>query len=624
MRKSKTNIEKLRKGILKKFIFFEPCTTVFGNDRYYCSCGNLNEKQPDSNFEIDITYDEYLKLDFLDLSKISNRVKLECPNCKANYSKPEYYSFIKNTNQKFLEKFEIEENSKFLILNKHRFWAEENNLDSITIMSQTKAISISKKQKTWKLYYKKYEDSEFSKIDLNDIIGCVDDFFYVDHEVEICEDFIYVHDFISRMSVYVSDSKNIDIVNELMSEMKFSAGTEILKKIISAFLGIISYSNLSTVALTKGTKFLFDLMENCQLPTSDYMEKSGATSPLKIFNYLVNLKNSQIQKQLDSDDVSKLGYKYVNEKGKEFNIFFDARRLDEKEKKISINSKNVFVRDEIEQRQISPFIFNKLRNFSDYENLIKYLRFISYEQLISLCIKYDKDFLVETYKLIEFRDEVDFDRIIQFIALIEDFCKSTDINKEQGFDLSMVSKYDFNIYDDCQRMLIELGWDFKKVFFKIKTHKKLLAFHDDLVKHRSYLNDKDINEKYSSFSNKFQYLEEYKGNISVKVINNPENLVAKAKEMKNCAASYVRRVALGEYIAFNVYDNNSERRPEEFYEYMMVLELGKYGLEFVGVKGPCNIYGPDRLKKDVIKFLEENDISYKEVPSIRLGVSNNE
>jgi len=92
--------------------------------------------------------------------------------------------------------------------------------------------------------------------------------------------------------------------------------------------------------------------------------------------------------------------------------------------------------------------------------------------------------------------------------------------------------------------------------------------------------------------------------------------------MKNCAASYVRRVSLGEYVAFNVYDNNYERKSEEFYEYMMVLELGKYGLEFVGVKGPCNIYGPDRFKKDVIKFLEDNDIAYKEIPSIKLGVNN--
>ena len=149
-----------------------------------------------------------------------------------------------------------------------------------------------------------------------------------------------------------------------------------------------------------------------------------------------------------------------------------------------------------------------------------------------------------------------------------------------------------------------------------------MKFHDDLVKHRSYLSDKEVNEKYINFSNKFKYLEDYKGPIKIKVIDTPDKLVKKSNEMKNCAASYVRRVSLGELIAFNVYDNNTERNSEEFYEYMMVLELGKYGLEFIGVKGPCNIYGPDRFKKDVMFFLEKNDIAYKEVPSIKLGIDN--
>ncbi len=269
------------------------------------------------------------------------------------------------------------------------------------------------------------------------------------------------------------------------------------------------------------------------------------------------------------------------------------------------------------------FIFNIIKDFNDYENLIKYIRFISYEDLIRLCMSYEKDFLIELYKIIEFREDVNYERIIQFSNLVKDFCKTIDANKEDRVVIEDISKYDFNIYDDCQRMLVELKWDFNKVFYKIKKHSKLLRFHDDLIKHRSYLNDQEVNEKYIDFSNKFKYLEEYKqGKIKVKVIDLPNKLVDKAKEMKNCAASYVRRVSTGEYVAFSVYDNNPERKSEEFYEYMMVLELGKYGLEFVGVKGPCNIYGPDRFKKDVIKFLEDNDIAYKEVPSIKLGVDN--
>lgn len=320
--------------------------------------------------------------------------------------------------------------------------------------------------------------------------------------------------------------------------------------------------------------------------------------------------------------MNKLGYKYVNDQGREFNIVYDAKRFDESDTKVAIKSKKIFVRDEVVDRQISPFIFNKITRFSDYENLIKYLRFISYEQLISLCMRYDNDFLIEVYKQVEFRDEVDYERVIQIIGLIEDFCRTTDLNKEGSVDITMVAKYDLNIYDDCQRMLTELEWDFDKVFHKIKRHDRLLRFHDDLVKHRSYLNDKEINDKYVQFSDKFKYLEDYRGNISVKVIDLPDKLVNKAKQMKNCAASYVRRVALGEYIAFSVFDNSPERKPEDFHEYMMVLELGEYGLEFVGVKGPCNIYGPDRFKRDVIRYLEDKDISYKEVPSIRLGISN--
>jgi hypothetical protein len=351
-------------------------------------------------------------------------------------------------------------------------------------------------------------------------------------------------------------------------------------------------------------------MDNCPLPTIEFMNKSGATSPLKIFNFLINLKNKELQKNLDQDDVNKLGYKYVNEHGKEFYIKFNIKRLENDSGNVSKVANKVFVRDEIVDRVISPFIFNKIKDFSDYENLIKYLRFISYEELIRLCMNYEKDFLFELYKIIEFREEVNYGRIIQFSNLISDFCKTIDAVKEENINVEDISKYDFNIYDDCQRMLVELNWDFNKVFYKIKKHSKLLSFHDDLVKHRSYLSDQDVNQKYIDFSNKFKYLEDYKkGSIKIKVIDTPEKLVSKATEMKNCAASYVRRVSLGEYVAFNVYDNNYEGKSEEFYEYMMVLELGKYGLEFVGVKGPCNIYGPDRFKKDVIKFLEDSAVN---------------
>lgn len=618
----KRKLQQLKKEIASRFVFLEQCTSVVGKDKYFCTCGQVLEKEPDSEFEIEVSYDDYMNIDVLDIAKLTKKTKLVCHKCSADYSKQENFSKIRNLNQKFIEKFLLEENSKYILLHKIKFWATEGLNGKLSIESSSTTLGISKKDKKSKVYFADDGESGFSKIDLGDIVMKVDGLFKKDDELEVSEDFIHVHSFISRIGSYVSDVENIDIINELLSEIKFNAGIDVLKKIISAFLGIICYSNLSTIAMTKGAKFLFDLMQNCPLPSTEYMEKSNATSPLKIFNYLVNLKNQQIQNELDSDDLNKIGYKFINEHGKEFLIKYDSKRFDENSGKVAKVSNNIFVRDQVVERQISPFIFNKISKFSDYENLMKFLRFISYEQLINLCRKYDKDFLINSYKVFEFRFDVDYERVLQFLSLIEDFCRTVDFNKEGEININSIEKYDLNIYDDCQRMLTELNWDFNKVFYKIKKHSKLLDFHDNLVKHRSYLNDLEVNQKYVDFSNKFKYLEDYKGNISVKLIETPEKLVEKANLMKNCAASYVRRVAMGEYIAFNVYDKNPKRKQEDFYEYMMVLEMGKYGLEFVGVKGPCNIYGPDRFKMDVRSFLEKSDISYKEVPSIRLGIEN--
>lgn len=608
--------------IKDKYIFANFCTDVVGVDKYYCTCGNVLTKTPDTEFEIEISYEDYLRMEFIDTSKLTRRTKLLCNNCKKDFSNPEVYSNIYNINQKFLEKFLIVENSKYLALYKYRFTAIEKN-GKIQFEIDYSAISVSKKNKEQKLYFKDFEESDFVSIDLGDVVNKIDIFFSRVEEVEITEDFIYVHEFIGKLGRYVSDVDSINIVNELLDNIKLSAGIDILKKIMSTFLGILIYPNLSTLAINKGPKFLFDLMSNCPLPSSKYMKESGATSPLKIFNFLVSLKNKKIQEDLDQDDTNKLGYKFISQNGQEFYIKFDIKRFDENIGNVAKNATKVFVRDEVSDKQISPYIFNIIKEFDDYEKLIKYLRFINYDQLINLCKIYEVKFLIELYKIIEFRDDVNYERIIQFSSLIQDFCKTIDVNKEEKVILEDISKYDFNIYDDCQRMLVELEWDFNKVFYKIKKHSKLLRFHDDLVKHRSYLNDKEVNKKYIEFSSKFKYLEGYKNSpIKIQVIDTPDKLVDKAKQMKNCAASYIKRVSLGEYVAFSVFDNNTQRTSDEFYEYMMVLELGKYGLEFVGVKGPCNIYGSDRFKKDVVKFLEDNDITYKEVPSIKMGVVN--
>lgn len=392
--------------IKSKYIFANLCTDVVGKDKYYCSCDNILEKTPDNEFQMDITYEEYMNMEFIDTTKLTRRTNVVCDKCGKDYSKLETYINIFNVNQKFLEKFYIVENSKYIALYKYRFEAIEKNNKSIHLESEYTALSVSKKNKNQKIYFKGYENSEFEPVDLKDVVDIINLFFSRIEEVEITEDFIFVHEFIGKLGFYVSDSDNINIVNGLLDNIKFTSGVEIIKKIIVSFFGILIYPNLSTLAINKGPNFLFDLMSNCPLPSTDFMRNSGATSPLKIFNFLIDLKNKQLQEELDQDDTNKLGYKFINETGQEFYIKYDIKRFDENVGGVSKSANKVFVRDEIKERAISPYIFNIITDFNDYENLIKFLRFISYEQLIKLCMTYDKQFLVELYKLIEFRKKL--------------------------------------------------------------------------------------------------------------------------------------------------------------------------------------------------------------------------
>jgi hypothetical protein len=97
-----------------------------------------------------------------------------------------------------------------------------------------------------------------------------------------------------------------------------------------------------------------------------------------------------------------------------------------------------------------------------------------------------------------------------------------------------------------------------------------------------------------------------------------------AVDMHNCAGSYIRRVANGEYLAFIVHDESPKRTKEEYYKFMMVLEITPLGLEFVGIKAKFNKYGSNRFKEDVKKYLIDKDITFKEVPSISTDVQSNE
>ncbi len=653
----KNYISRINKYIKNNYIFYTSGFDILGNDLYFCKCGNKIIAHPnETSFALKVKHDGYNLQDITNFGIDSfgaafRKANIVCSKCHRNYSEPSVYSTIQNVDVMFYEKFDITESKTSITLHRIRAAGEylpDSQTNNPKIIESTLTISKASKRIKYQPFPVNNSDENQSIIvHLENVIKVSKEFFGKGNEVVISDGFINIHDFIGRVAKLIVDAKNMNIIEELMSMMVGKTGITILQRTMAIFLGILCYPNLATIALTKGNIFLYDLMESCPLPAPSFLRKNKATSPIKIFNTLVSIKNKQLQDQLDEDDTTKLGYVFKTASGIKINIKYDQSDIDKLDNAIPVlgkesdNGARIFVRDEIKNKKISPYIFNKLIHFDDYTHIIKWLRFISYNDLIQLTMKYDLELLYIIFKKIEFRDDITYARLQQFIPLLMDYAKQKTLNKiksETGaeiteeiiVDYNSILNFDFSLFDDCVRMVHELNWESNKVLDKIKKFDKLGKFHDDLLKYRSYISDAEANKKYIENSIKYSYLEGDKESveklyrISLSLIKTPKELLDHAVEMHNCAGSYVNKVANGEYIPFILKDNSRHLLAKEFHRYMMILKVTELGLELVGVKSICNQYGSDRFKKEFRQFLIDSDISFQEVPSIRYGVASTE
>lgn len=624
------------------------------HDLYFCKCGNkiIRDKSQGEEVSIRIIGDE--ELDISDVGELSTRASnIVCDKCGADYSKKTEYSNIVPVSKNFMEKYSYVENSDRLILYKFMYMGiwEEFVKEDITILNYMSYLALDKHTK--KIYFKDFNHNIECEFTLDNVFKTIKRF-YNHNDVETSDGLFHIHSFINRLANFVSDSQNMNIVQELMSQMIGKAGIDILIKINSIFFSIICYPNISTIALTKGTLFLYDMLDSCNLPNPSVLSDEGATSPLKIFNFLVNIKNEEIKKELDSQDRERAGYLFTSKTGQETNISYDGERFDNDSGKVKGGKGEIFVRDDVAHKSVSPYIFKNIKKFSDYETLIRYTKFISYQDLVNLVVKYDSDFLIGLLNSIEFRDGINMNRMNQFVNIAMSFLKrykriteNPDNNEDFKFlrsslrkprltfesrteeekskieddgklDFSLLKYFDLSEYDDCLRMINVLKWDVNKEFYKIKDVTELENYHDQLVEHFNMLTDKQKNKNFADCTNKYKFLEQYDGDLKINVITNPDMLLSYAKSMKNCAGSYVNRIASGQYVLFIIVDLSDDRKDDEPLQYMFGLTVNKHKLEFDQVKTTCNVQGPDRFKKQVMKYLEIKDISYKELSDLKL------
>jgi len=686
------NIEEIKKEY--SFLFEDQKE---GKEVYFCNCGGITETEKKLENEIAVQKElkeapEHEKVEYLfpkkdptsigllaaeedatnkllplpegedDFADLIKSIKLSeedfgirCCACDKNFATLENQKKMVIDNSFFISGYNFFETDDELFLYYEKVKPNiKKEANDYTLDFETLQKYIKYNIKTNTIYFKDIDVDEV-EIDLDMITKATDNIF--SEEISNIYNLYYLQVYISKLAKYVIDVNNTNVVQELLNEVRnrFNhAGLDSIKKVVSIFFGIIKYSNLSTIALTKGCKFLYDLMKECDIPSCNKLKEESLTSPIPIFNYLVSnyikkineevnednrevheflFKSSQMIK-IETDDSDKMQEAKafeVIDTGEEKEMKIKYKENDDyKSKVLHDSSANKFKVMEISNdANASKFIYKSINNFSDYKQLLKYFKFYDKHQIITLLQKYDLELLIRVIDLIYFRDTVDFKEFERIITIIKDYAMRETLNYKPTLnvenlviDYSYVNKFEFVYYDDSVMMMEVLEFDPRREFNKIKTFNELRDYHDNLVKYFNVVADKEKNAKFKSFAERFKFLEsreDYDGPLEFKLIATPAMLITEGVQMKHSASSYSKKVITESYVIGQVFDRTKNLPADELIRFTIGFTFDSInGLEFHQVKGFANKPGSDRFKRLLMEFLTTKDISYRPIKDLKL------
>lgn len=570
-----------------------------------------------------------------------------CDVCGTNFSEKNTSDLLIEHGTSFISNFAFEETEKDVIL-KYSLISPNLDEEERAYFEKIKYIRFEKINR--RLFYKGYDDISDKEFDLDEVVKYTNLLFTFDtiKVVNVME----MHIFIGRLSNFIMDSKNIDIIKEMLDKLRGqanNAGADIIKKIAAMFMGIIKYSNLSTIAMTKGPTFLYDLMFECDIPKPDVLAENNATSPIKIFNFLVKNYIQKINTEVNADNKSVHDFTFKSKQ----RISYDENGenvevedlSEEKEMVISINTgeskgklkidKGVYqVVDAVTDGSVSKFIFNKITRFSDYRSIIKYLKHVNKQELILLLQKYEIDFLIAAVDLVYFRNQVSFKEFERMLDIMLDhvtvqskkYCQFMD--GIVRMDYKYLKSFSFINFDDSLMMMEVLQFDPKVHFNKIRTVSELDKYHDQLVKYFAVMKDEEKNGGILGFTSQFKMLESrdnYDGPLEFRILSTPSLIIKEGVEMRHSASAYARNVAQGRYLMGQIFDNDPNRKETEPPRFTIGFTYNKLsGLEFEQVKGFANETGEgipkktDRFKKLMMEWLTNKDISFRPIGDLKL------
>ncbi|MEK6830224.1 MAG: hypothetical protein AABY15_08975 [Nanoarchaeota archaeon] len=628
-------------------------------DRYFCNCGeqflSANEEEVvdlqhvlEGQSEKDELYGSVYKDIKLSLDK-----KVDCPHCNKNFNNPEVKRKLIPIGDYFISGYEFQETDTDLVIYYakacpgviERVSNDGEKEYKIVFDESIKYIRFEKDTK--RMYFQDFGDSPEAEFDLDGVIKYIDKFFTSDTEKII--KFYSLHMYINRLANFVSDTKNSNIVTEFLEFIRNTpneVGAPYIKKLLSIFYGIIKYSNLSTIALTKGSQFLYDLMLECEIPSSEKMKNSGATSPVDIFNFLVTKYINKLNEEVNEDNKEAHDFAYKSKKRIEYEkeINKEEEELkyevldDDKEAKFIVRENKSYkggkviradgkfqVMDAVDDGTISKFIYKKINNFSEYKQIIKYFKFYDKKGVISLLQKYNLELLTHAIDAFYFRSKMESDELDRVLQIIDSYLETRHFFKSY----KNIVHFSFVEYDDAKLMMEVMGFDPKKHFNKIKTYEELVEYHDNLVKYYKVKSEIEKSGAIEEFVSKFKYLEtkgegDYTGPLEIKLFDTAGAIMKEGPEMRHSASEYAPNVAQGTYLMGSIFDRDPNRPAKEMERYTIGFKYDpKYKeLEFDQVKGFANQLGSNRFKKLVIDFLTDKDVSFRPIRDLKLKEGN--
>ena len=624
--------------IKKTFFFF---SNEDESEKYFCPCGqhfSVNKKKMADEAEEHVIKIDNNAFKNFDVDDFLNSVDLEsdaqCPSCQktASYFKKQGLKFP--INNFFYKSFKYEETAERIMLHKILYRAiYESQIDFFEIEEVFETIFIDKESKN--IGIKKGEKEV--QLDLENMFDSIQEFFEPSLEkssVKITDNFMDIHIFIGRLTNHIRDSKNINLLSGLLEEINGSRGLSMntgmfsLIKITCVLLAIAKHENLATIALVKSGIFLFELLKDCELPKASVLKELNLTKPIQIFNYLINLEAKKAQDKIDKNDkkLQKYGFKSVKlQSGIEVEIdtqsefYKETLQEDSKFSKVKREADGTMtLKESLVDKKISPFFFKKIKTVAEYKALIRYCKFVDYNELMNIIMKYDSSFLINLFNFLEYRNDVDSSSINYFFTLYGDFFSKKD-SDYYGEEFK-----DYLIYfDDAKRILASLKWNIKRELMGIKKCSELKKYHDWLIKqYNNTVEKKESKIKYQNFVDKYKALEEYvHDDIEVKLIDTVEGLLFWAKQLNNSAAAYAINVERGIYLMamVNYKTFKSDPNTGNLKNFMLGLNVDKRGmLEFDQFKSTNNQLATNKLKLILLDYLQEKDISYRELEDLSM------